>query len=152
MDRSHVSNSGARSRTVVVGAGVACLVGLGLLGHFALGSVEGQTGNGTTPAFLSEHFKPLVNIHDPKVIAAGEQTFASTCAYCHGFEGSGGRGPRLKGRKGLTLTYLYLTISNGRVVGGQSMPPWKWSFSKHKIWELVAYVHSLAGKSKPGAK
>lgn len=130
-------------RIVVALSGTVCLALIGLGADLARGS-EGQIGNGSTVVFTAP--KSTVNLNDPKVIRAGGRIFAQTCAYCHGYQGTGGRGPRLKGRKGLTTDYLYVTISNGRVIGAQSMPPWKYSFSPHKIWELVAYVRSLAAK------
>lgn len=129
--------------------GILGLTVIGMVADRARGS-EGQIGNGAAVMFTAP--KPTVDLNDPKVIGAGERKFAQTCAYCHGYQGTGGRGPRLKGRAGLTIGYLYNTISNGRIIGAQSMPPWKYTFSPQQIWELVAYVHSLAGKTPVSSK
>jgi mono/diheme cytochrome c family protein len=69
-------------------------------------------------------------------------------AYCHGFEGSGGKTPAFKGRNDLKPEDVYKTISEGRR-SADIMPAWGHSFSPEKIWELVAYIMSLTRQPAP---
>jgi putative heme-binding domain-containing protein len=80
-------------------------------------------------------------LKDPQVIAEGARLFAPNCGsgYCHGVGGTGGGGPRLRG-KGLDASYLFKTISNG--VPGTPMLSFKSQFTEQQIWKLVAYIMS----------
>lgn len=102
------------------------------------------------PALAND--KPPFDLADQARIAAGKSRFSSTCAaYCHGFEGGGGKTPAFRGRKDFKPAELFKTITEGRV-GDDVMPSWK-GFSADKRWELVAYIMSLADESirpKPG--
>jgi len=67
------------------------------------------------------------------------------CAYCHGFDGTGGMGPDLtdnQWRYGASDVDVFNTIFRGR---GQGMPAWGPVLTEDQIWKLVAYVHSLGG-------
>lgn len=86
--------------------------------------------------------KPPFDLSDPKIIAEGHKQFNTTCVYCHGQGGTGGRAGPLKDA-GLDEAYIHTTISNGKIANGMSMPPWKYSFDKETIWKLTAYVLSL---------
>lgn len=80
---------------------------------------------------------------DQTVIAAGAQTFASTCASCHMADLSGKIGPNLKdnvwihGGKPLDIT---ATITNG--VAAKGMPTWGPVLGKSKIAEVTAFILS----------
>lgn len=92
---------------------------------------------------------PPFDLKDPARIQAGKTRFNSMCAaYCHGHEGDGGRTPAFKGRKDLTPTLVYRTISDGRR-GSDIMPSWGHGFTPEKIWELTAYIMSLTRMPPP---
>ena len=80
----------------------------------------------------------------PTAIAAGAKLYATSCAGCHGPDGSGGRGPNLVRRAlwhPLSDEAVFSTIRNG--VPGADMPPTK--LSDDDTWNLVAFVHALTG-------
>jgi mono/diheme cytochrome c family protein len=83
------------------------------------------------------------DLANPDFIAAGKKRFARSCFYCHGFEGEGGKGASLQRRPDLTPDIIFNTISNGRVRGSATMPPWKSTLSEEEITQLVAYIISL---------
>jgi cytochrome c oxidase cbb3-type subunit 3 len=67
------------------------------------------------------------------------------CAYCHGFDGTGGMGPDLtdnQWRYGASDVDVFNTIFRGRA---QGMPAWGPVLTEDQIWKLVAYVRSLGG-------
>ena len=67
------------------------------------------------------------------------------CAYCHGFDGTGGMGPDLtdnQWRYGASDVDVFNTIYRGR---GQGMPAWGPVLTEDQIWKLVSYVRSLGG-------
>src|SRR5438128_8044334 len=92
--------------------------------------------------YLNESQNPAIG--NPAAIAAGAKLYATSCAGCHGPDGSGGRGPNLVRR---TLWHplrdedIFRTIRNG--VPGADMPPTK--LPDEETWKLVAFVHSLTG-------
>jgi cytochrome c oxidase cbb3-type subunit 3 len=77
-------------------------------------------------------------------IAAGEELFNQmNCTGCH-FNGGGGMGPALMSghwRYGGRIDQIYASIAQGRPNG---MPSWQDSLQPQQIWELAAYVKSLA--------
>jgi mono/diheme cytochrome c family protein len=92
---------------------------------------------------------------DPK---AGKAKYDLLCASCHGTSGKGD-GPaaatlptkpqnHTDGKHMNTLTdkYLFDFIKGGGVSVGKSplMPPWGGQLSDEDIWNLVAYIRSLA--------
>jgi cytochrome c oxidase cbb3-type subunit 3 len=65
------------------------------------------------------------------------------CAYCHGFDGTGGMGPDLtdnQWRYGSSDVDVFQTIYRGRA---QGMPAWGNVLTEDQIWKLVSYVRSL---------
>ena len=67
------------------------------------------------------------------------------CAYCHGFDGTGGMGPDLTDaswRYGAADADVFESIYLGRAKG---MPAWGPALTQDQIWKLVAYVRSLGG-------
>lgn len=79
--------------------------------------------------------------------AAGEKTFASTCAGCHGLDGQGSeRAPNIvKNPKvqNLSDARVYAIISNG--IPGTGMPPFH-TLTDEKVREIVSYLRMLQGK------
>jgi cytochrome c oxidase cbb3-type subunit 3 len=83
-------------------------------------------------------------IGDPKAISAGARLYSTSCAGCHGPDGSGGRGPNLVRRvlwHPLRDDDIFRTIRNG--LPGADMPPTK--LSDEQTWNLVAFLHALIG-------
>jgi cytochrome c oxidase cbb3-type subunit 3 len=79
-----------------------------------------------------------------QAIAAGKELFGQmNCSGCH-FNGGGGMGPALMSghwRYGGQIDQIYASIAQGRPNG---MPSWQGSLVPAMIWELAAYVKSLA--------
>ena len=84
------------------------------------GSTEGDTG--TT---MSE-------------VADGAQVFATTCAGCHGADGTGGSGPDLTTRTDLTQQRIVDQVTNG----GPRMPSYAGTLSEGEINAVADYVLS----------
>jgi cytochrome c oxidase cbb3-type subunit 3 len=71
---------------------------------------------------------------------------AYNCAPCHGMNGGGAIGPALIDDKwiyGAQPDQIYSTISQGRPNG---MPSFGGHITTQQIWQLVAYVQSMAGQ------
>lgn len=95
------------------------------------------------PAGSPAALVPPFPLDDLQRIENGRRRFGSYCAaYCHGFEGSGGKTPAFRGRQDFTPEMVFRTITEGRA-GSDVMPSWI-GFSEEKRWELVAYIMSLA--------
>ncbi|RTL56408.1 MAG: cytochrome c [Rhodocyclaceae bacterium] len=130
------------------------VIGLALvLANFSCGAlananVPAESNDAQSSSQPSEQStEPPFDLADPSRIAAGKARFGSTCAaYCHGFEGSGGKTPAFRGRKDFKPAELFKTITEGRRVE-DVMPAWGNSYSAEKRWELVAYIMSLADES-----
>ena len=106
----------------------------GLLSSVPLAAQHGR--------YLSDSRNPAIG--DPKAIAAGAGLYSTSCAGCHGPDGSGGRGPNLVRRvlwHPLSDEDIFRTIRNG--VPGADMPPTK--LSDEQTWHLVAFLHALMG-------
>ena len=83
-------------------------------------------------------------IGNPAAIAAGAKLFATSCAGCHGPDGSGGRGPNLVERASwhpLSDEGIFNAIRNG--LPGADMPPTK--LDDDQTWKLVAFIHAIRG-------
>ncbi len=92
--------------------------------------------------YLSESKNPAIG--DPQSIAAGAKLYATSCAGCHGPDGSGGRGPNLVRRSlwhPLSDEAIFAAIQKG--VPGTDMPPTR--LSDEETWNLVAFLHSMIG-------
>jgi len=76
-------------------------------------------------------------------IEAGRQLYASTCgnSYCHGSEGKGGGGPKLRDRV-YRAGYLRQIIRDG--IEDTAMPGYKDRFTPEQINQLAAYLLSLS--------
>jgi cytochrome c oxidase cbb3-type subunit 3 len=92
--------------------------------------------------YLNDGKNPAIG--NPKAIAAGAKLWATSCAGCHGPDGSGGRGPNLVKRAlwhPLTDETIHKTIREG--LPGTDMPPT--SLSDEETWSLVAFVKVMTG-------
>jgi len=81
---------------------------------------------------------------------SGKQTFASTCANCHGLDGRGGeRAPNIAERprvQQLSDAQILKIIENG--IPGTGMPAFH-SLDSSNIKAVVTYLRSLQGTGKP---
>src|SRR6267378_6860649 len=78
-----------------------------------------------------------------KDVAAGEKTFRSHCAPCHGLHGEGGRGPNLASGRfyhGSTDADLFTNITDG--IPGTEMPGL--FHADDRIRQILAYIRSLS--------
>jgi cytochrome c oxidase cbb3-type subunit 3 len=92
--------------------------------------------------YLNESQNPAIG--NPTAIAAGAKLYATSCAACHGPDGSGGRGPNLVRRAvwhPLGDEDIFRPIRNG--VPGADMPPTP--LPDDQTWNLVAFIHALIG-------
>jgi len=84
-------------------------------------------------------------------VSQGQQLFSQyNCAGCH-FHGGGGIGPALMDADwlyGSSPANIYTSIAEGRPNG---MPSFGGHIPDYQIWQLTAYVRSLAQLEPPGA-
>jgi mono/diheme cytochrome c family protein len=101
-----------------------------------------RSGAAPKPDVVRSTNEPPFDLSDPERIESGKLRFGANCAaYCHGFEGSGGKSPAFRGRTDLTRDDLFKVITDGRR-GSDIMPAWG-GLSVEKRWELVAYILHL---------
>jgi cytochrome c oxidase cbb3-type subunit III len=88
----------------------------------------------------------------PSASARGKQTYASTCASCHGLDGKGGeRAPNITDRPSvqrLSDSEIAHIIENG--VPGKGMPAFP-SLQSAEIKAVVAYLRTLQGVKRTAA-
>ena len=83
---------------------------------------------------------------DPRAIALGKATFATSCAACHAADGGGLIGPNLTDEfslHGRTLPELQRTIAEG--VPARGMPGWAKLLKPDQLSAVVAYASTLQG-------
>jgi len=79
----------------------------------------------------------------PADVIEGGKIFRSHCAECHGLKGEGGRGPNLAAGvfyHGASDADLHRNVTDG--IPGTAMPGT--FFSADQVWQVVAYVRTLA--------
>jgi cytochrome c oxidase cbb3-type subunit III len=105
---------------------------------------------GPGPAQARETKNPLEG--DREAIRNGGAMFRTRCAGCHGPDARGDRGPDLTGlwASGASDDRIFATVKQG--VPGSEMPgadPTR--VSDRDIWQVLAYVRSVAGSTPPQA-
>ncbi|MDE3152067.1 MAG: c-type cytochrome [Gemmatimonadota bacterium] len=92
--------------------------------------------------------------HNPQALAAGKQTFVTTCAPCHRPDGGGLIGPNLTDDywlHGGTLVDVHKTITDG--VLDKGMPNWGKFLKPEQIDDVAVYVYyGLHGTNPPNPK
>ena len=92
---------------------------------------------------------------DAERVSRGKETFAATCAACHGADGKGNQAigaPNLTDNiwlYGGTEKAVIDTITNGRT---NQMPAWKDFLGEGKVHLLTAYVWGLSNNAPAKAK
>ena len=91
----------------------------------------------------------------PESIAAGQQTYRTNCASCHGLKAEGGSGNDLIPASpdltddmwdhGSSDGAIFDNIKNG-VAPEFNMTPWKGMLKDDEIWNVVNYLRSIAKK------
>ena len=123
-------------QTVAVGLLVTLWLVSPLSAQRRVASLDAQQGRTENPYTSTED------------VAAGQTAFVSRCASCHGFDGTGNRGPDLtRGvfRHGSSDRALFLNILNG--IPRTGMPSVR--LSDKEMWQIVAYVRSLSQAGGP---
>lgn len=105
---------------------------------------------GGMPVGLNANMKnPLSD--DPDAVQRGMRDFSTfNCSGCHADNGGGGMGPSLSNDKWIyrsSPANIYLSIVQGRSAG---MPAFGAMLPDRTVWELVAYIQSIA--EKPSGK
>lgn len=80
---------------------------------------------------------------DPQIVAAGRETYLSTCAACHGEDMTGGIGLNLVDASwvhGGQPMEIFRTVNEG--VTDKGMPSWGPLLGQRRIAEVVAYLIS----------
>jgi cytochrome c oxidase cbb3-type subunit 3 len=107
--------------------------------------VTGIYAGGTASGLNPELPNPLAN--DADAAQRGMRDFdAFNCSGCHAPNGGGGMGPSLSNDKWIyraSAANIYLSIVQGRSAG---MPAFGAMLPDRTVWELVAYIQSIAEK------
>jgi len=108
----------------------------------------------TPPAEYAGRNNPLAR--DAVAIEAGKQVYAANCAACHGDEAMGdGPAANSLNPKPMPLAtemnalqddYIYWRIAEGGAFSPftSAMPAWKSILSEDEIWQVIAFMHTLA--------
>jgi putative heme-binding domain-containing protein len=80
----------------------------------------------------------------PVILQEGMAAFRANCAYCHGVDGRGARGPDLTGvyGSGHTEESLYRLVRAG--VPGTEMPPASVFLQEPDTWKVLMYLRTLS--------
>jgi putative heme-binding domain-containing protein len=92
---------------------------------------------------------PLAAQHTGNALEDGRFLYRSNCAFCHGLNGGGGRGPSLtRGRlqRGSAVEDIRRVIREG--VPGTNMPAFQ--MEKEELDNLAAFVRALSGSDAKG--
>lgn len=93
----------------------------------------------------------LALVGDAEAMKAGEQTYMTTCAACHGLQGEGLIGPNLTDRywiHGNKPEDMLTAVTNG--FPDKGMPAWGPILGPERSLKAAAYVLTLKGKNLPG--
>ena len=86
---------------------------------------------------------------NPAILQEGMAAFRANCAYCHGMDGRGARGPDLTGiyAAGHTEESLYRLVRAG--VPGTEMPPASVFLQEPDTWKVLMYLRTLGVPPAP---
>jgi cytochrome c oxidase cbb3-type subunit 3 len=81
---------------------------------------------------------------NPNILQEGMAAFRANCAYCHGMDGRGARGPDLTGvyASGANEESLYPLVRAG--VPGTEMPPAGVFLQEPDTWKVLMYLRTLS--------
>jgi len=119
---------------------ISTIIAVGALGgNLVSAQAQTQTQTETRPI---PQANPLAG--NPQAIQAGMGMFRARCADCHGMNARGYRGPDLTQvwASGRTDDGLFRTLRNG--ISGSEMPALSDRTPDHEIWQLLAYLRTLA--------
>jgi cytochrome c oxidase cbb3-type subunit 3 len=147
-------SSRSRASLLLIGAAALTLAACNREEHHSRAKPIGETvpagespptifpGNSVPPA-LDARAKLYDN--NANAISMGQTLYMQmNCVGCHS-HGGGGMGPPLmddEWRYGGRIDQIATTIAEGRPNG---MPAWRGKLTEDQIWDLAAYVRSLAG-------
>lgn len=96
----------------------------------------------TTPAPAQSPKNPFQPT--AQTLQEGMAAFRGNCAYCHGMDARGARGPDLTGvfRSGRTEEGLFQLVKAG--IPGSEMPPAGVFLPENDIWKTVMYLRTLS--------
>jgi cytochrome c oxidase cbb3-type subunit III len=100
---------------------------------------------GGTPVAGQTREEPAKNPFQPtpEAIKEGMASFRANCAYCHGMDAKGARGPDLTNVfNGRTEEGLYRLVRSG--VPGTEMPPANVFLQEPDTWKTLMYLRTLA--------
>ncbi|MGE0791814.1 MAG: cbb3-type cytochrome c oxidase N-terminal domain-containing protein, partial [Sandaracinaceae bacterium] len=98
---------------------------------------------------------------DPSAVAAGQETFSTTCAACHGGRGEGLIGPNLTDSAWLhggSPVEIYTSVRRGisadraLIAGSAGMPEWGPQLGEERTRDVVAFVLSVRGTNEEGGR
>ena len=123
---------------------------------------EGQMTHGHVEA--PDEFSSLTNPYgdDHEAIEAGEETYDTLCATCHGLEGKGdGLAAENLDPKPADLSdgmmmselsdgYLFWRVSKGGALEpfNSTMPPWETGLTEDQRWQVISFVRSLSNSEE----
>jgi putative heme-binding domain-containing protein len=99
---------------------------------------------GGTPAAQTQEASPKNPFQPtPEVLKEGMASFRANCAYCHGMDAKGARGPDLTNVfNGRTEEGLYRLVRSG--IPGTEMPPANVFLQEPDTWKTLMYLRTLA--------
>lgn len=137
-----LNSSYSATARAVVGAAVAML---------ALGTpLAGQTDPEVLAGRAGQEVPKNPYEGKPEAIKDGMVTFRGECAFCHGIDARGARGPDLTAvfAAGATDQGVFQTIKRG--VPGTQMPPASVFMNDDLIWKTIMYLRTLAAPAPSG--
>ncbi len=114
-----------------------------------------------TTAEAAEEPELLALVDDASAIAAGRETFATTCAACHGDRGQGVIGPNLTDDRWLHgggPVAIYTSIRSGitpdqaLIQGSAGMPGWGGQLGEDRVRSVTAFLLSIRDTNEAGGR